>query len=69
MATVHIAARPHGDPRLGRPWLSGRETRDLLAEQAQERGMSLSAMLTELARDVEVRRLRLRGAFLFEVVQ
>jgi uncharacterized protein (DUF1778 family) len=29
-----------------------RETRDLLAEQAQERGMSLSAMLTELARDV-----------------
>ncbi len=31
--------------------------------------MSLSAMLTELARDVEVRRLRLRGEFLFEVVQ
>lgn len=29
-----------------------RETRDLLAEQASERGMSLSAMLTELARDV-----------------
>ena len=29
-----------------------RETRDLLARQAQERGMSLSAMLTELARDV-----------------
>jgi hypothetical protein len=29
-----------------------RETRDLLAERAQERGMSLSAMLTELARDV-----------------
>jgi len=29
-----------------------RETRDLLAEQAQERRMSLSAMLTELARDV-----------------
>jgi hypothetical protein len=29
-----------------------RETRDLLADQAQERGMSLSAMLTELARDV-----------------
>ena len=28
-----------------------RETRDLLAEQAQERGVSLSAMLTELARD------------------
>jgi uncharacterized protein (DUF1778 family) len=29
-----------------------RETRDLLAEQAQQRGVSLSAMLTELARDV-----------------
>lgn len=29
-----------------------RETRDLLAEQATERGVSLSAMLTELARDV-----------------
>jgi uncharacterized protein (DUF1778 family) len=29
-----------------------RETRDLLAEQARERGMSLSSMLTELARDV-----------------
>jgi hypothetical protein len=29
-----------------------RETRDLLAEQARERGVSLSAMLTELARDV-----------------
>jgi len=28
------------------------ETRDLLAEQAQDRGMSLSAMLTQLARDV-----------------
>jgi uncharacterized protein (DUF1778 family) len=28
-----------------------RETRDLLAEQARERGVSLSAMLTELARD------------------
>lgn len=26
-----------------------RETRDLLAEQASERGMSLSAMLTEIA--------------------
>lgn len=26
-----------------------RETRDLLAEQARERGMSLSAMLTEIA--------------------
>lgn len=30
-----------------------RETRDLLAEQARERGMSLSAMLVELAHDVE----------------
>jgi hypothetical protein len=29
-----------------------RETRDLLADQARERRMSLSAMLTELARDV-----------------
>jgi uncharacterized protein (DUF1778 family) len=29
-----------------------RETRDLLAEEARERGMSLSSMLTELARDV-----------------
>lgn len=29
-----------------------RETRNLLAGQARERGMSLSAMLTELARDV-----------------
>jgi hypothetical protein len=29
-----------------------RETRDLLAGQARERGLSLSAMLTELARDV-----------------
>jgi hypothetical protein len=29
-----------------------RETRDLLAEQARERGVSLSAMLTELAREV-----------------
>jgi hypothetical protein len=28
------------------------ETRDLLADQARERGVSLSAMLTELARDV-----------------
>ena len=28
-----------------------RETRDLLAEQARERGMSLSAMLEELARE------------------
>lgn len=30
-----------------------RETRDRLAEQARERGMSLSAMLAELAREVE----------------
>jgi uncharacterized protein (DUF1778 family) len=29
-----------------------RETRDLLAEQARERGVSLSSMLTELAREV-----------------
>jgi len=29
-----------------------RETRDLLAGQARERGLSLSAMLSELARDV-----------------
>lgn len=29
-----------------------RETRDLLAEQASERGISLSAMLSDLARDV-----------------
>lgn len=29
-----------------------RKTRDLLAEQASERGVSLSAMLSELARDV-----------------
>jgi uncharacterized protein (DUF1778 family) len=29
-----------------------RETRDLLADQARTRGMSLSAMLSELARDV-----------------
>jgi uncharacterized protein (DUF1778 family) len=29
-----------------------RETRDLLAQQARERGVSLSSMLTELARDV-----------------
>jgi antitoxin MazE7 len=29
-----------------------RETRDLLAEQARERGMSLSSMLTELACEV-----------------
>jgi uncharacterized protein (DUF1778 family) len=29
-----------------------RETRDLLAHQASERGLSLSAMLTDLARDV-----------------
>jgi len=29
-----------------------RETRDLLAEQANERGVSLSAMLSDLARDV-----------------
>ena len=29
-----------------------RETRDLLAEQARAQGMSLSAMLTELAHDV-----------------
>jgi hypothetical protein len=29
-----------------------RETRDLLAEQARERGVSLAAMLSELARDV-----------------
>ena len=28
-----------------------RETRDMLAEQARERGVSLSAMLTELARE------------------
>jgi Ribonuclease G/E len=28
-----------------------RQTRDLLARQARERGMSLSAMLNELARD------------------
>jgi uncharacterized protein (DUF1778 family) len=28
-----------------------RETRDLLAEQARERGLSLSSMLTELACD------------------
>lgn len=28
-----------------------RETRDLLARQAHERGMSLSSMLNELARD------------------
>jgi len=29
------------------------ETRDLLAEQAHERGISLSAMLAELARNAE----------------
>lgn len=29
-----------------------RETRDLLARQASERGVSLSAMLSDLARDV-----------------
>ena len=29
-----------------------RETRDLLAQQARDRGMSLASMLTELARDV-----------------
>lgn len=29
-----------------------RETRDLLAHQASERGLSLSAMLTDLAHDV-----------------
>jgi hypothetical protein len=29
------------------------ETRDLLAEQARERGISLSAMLAELARNAE----------------
>lgn len=29
-----------------------RETRDLLADQARDRGVSLSAMLSELARDV-----------------
>lgn len=29
-----------------------RETRDLLAEQASERGVSLSTMLSDLARDV-----------------
>lgn len=29
-----------------------RETRDLLAERARARGLSLSAMLSELARDV-----------------
>lgn len=29
-----------------------RETRDLLARQANERGLSLSAMLSDLARDV-----------------
>jgi hypothetical protein len=29
-----------------------RETRDLLAQQASERGVSLSAMLADLARDV-----------------
>jgi hypothetical protein len=29
-----------------------RETRDLLAQQASERGVSLSAMLSDLARDV-----------------
>lgn len=30
-----------------------RETRDLLAERARERGISLSAMLAELAHEVE----------------
>lgn len=30
-----------------------RETRDLLARQARERGVSLSAMLTELAQETE----------------
>jgi antitoxin MazE7 len=30
-----------------------RETRDLLAEQARQRGVSLSAMLAELALDAE----------------
>lgn len=30
-----------------------RETRDLLAEQARERGVSLASMLTELAREGE----------------
>jgi outer membrane murein-binding lipoprotein Lpp len=30
-----------------------RETRDLLAGQARERGVSLASMLAELARDVE----------------
>lgn len=29
-----------------------RETRDLLAQQASERGVSLSAMLSDLARDI-----------------
>jgi hypothetical protein len=30
-----------------------RDTRDLLAEQARERGVSLSAMLTDLARQAQ----------------
>jgi hypothetical protein len=30
-----------------------RETRDLLAEQARERGISLASMLAELAREAE----------------
>ncbi len=30
-----------------------RETRDLLAEQARERGVSLASMLAELAREAE----------------
>jgi hypothetical protein len=32
-----------------------RQTRDLLAEQARERGVSLSSMLTALAREVVFR--------------
>jgi hypothetical protein len=31
-----------------------RDTRDLLAEQARERGVSLSALLTEIAREMEL---------------
>jgi hypothetical protein len=31
-----------------------RDTRDLLAEQARERGVSLSALLAEMAREMEL---------------
>ena len=55
LETTAIGANPwRYDPSMATPTATirvTRETRDLLAQQASERGVSLSTMLADLARD------------------